>query len=100
MTASCRRNEANRIPFIGLEETFPEQQTNQHTNKQMLCTTQNRSNHFGPLFRWEDGQGMVEYAFILALVSLVIVVMLITTGSQVLSMYSDITYTLHNQAGL
>jgi Flp pilus assembly pilin Flp len=43
---------------------------------------------------------MVEYAFILALVSLVIVVMLITTGSQVLSMYSDITYTLHNQAGL
>jgi len=43
---------------------------------------------------------MVEYAFILALVSLVICVLLITTGGQVLSMYSDITYTLHNQAGL
>jgi len=66
----------------------------------MLCTTQKRTNHFGPVFHWEDGQGMVEYAFILALVSLVIVVMLITTGGQVLSMYSDITYTLHNQAGL
>jgi Flp pilus assembly pilin Flp len=43
---------------------------------------------------------MVEYAFILALVSLVIVVMLITTGGQVRNMYSDITYTLNNQAGL
>jgi Flp pilus assembly pilin Flp len=43
---------------------------------------------------------MVEYAFILVLVALVILVMLITTGSQVRNMYSDITYTLHNEAGL
>ena len=43
---------------------------------------------------------MVEYAFILVLIALVVVVMLVTTGGQVLSMYSDITYTLHNQAGL
>jgi len=43
---------------------------------------------------------MVEYAFILVLISLVVIVMLITTGGQVVTMYSDITYTLHNQAGL
>ena len=43
---------------------------------------------------------MVEYAFILVLVALVILVMLITTGSQVRNMYSDITYTLNNEAGL
>jgi len=48
----------------------------------------------------EAGQGMVEYAFILVLISLVVIVMLITTGGQVVNMYSDITYTLHNQAGL
>jgi Flp pilus assembly pilin Flp len=48
----------------------------------------------------QGGQGMVEYAFVLALVSLVIIVMLITTGSQVRGMYSDIMYTLHNEAGL
>jgi Flp pilus assembly pilin Flp len=43
---------------------------------------------------------MAEYAFILVLVALVIIVVLIATGSQVRKMYSDITYTLHNQAGL
>jgi Flp pilus assembly pilin Flp len=48
----------------------------------------------------QRGQGLVEYAFILALVSLVIVVMLITTGGQIKNLFSDITYTLNNQAGL
>jgi Flp pilus assembly pilin Flp len=43
---------------------------------------------------------MVEYAFILVLVALVLITMLITTGAQVRNMFSDITYTLHNQAGL
>jgi len=43
---------------------------------------------------------MVEYAFILVLIALVVIVMLITTGGQLRNMYSDITYTLHNQAGL
>jgi len=43
---------------------------------------------------------MVEYAFILVLISLVVIVMLIATGGQIRNMYSDITYTLHNQAGL
>lgn len=48
----------------------------------------------------QRGQGLVEYAFILVLITLVVVVMLITTGGQIVNMYSDITYTLHNQAGL
>jgi pilus assembly protein Flp/PilA len=48
----------------------------------------------------ERGQGMVEYAFILVLIALVVIVMLITTGGQIRNMYSDITYTLNNQAGL
>ena len=43
---------------------------------------------------------MVEYSFILVLIALVVIVMLVTTGAQVKNMYSDITYTLHNQAGL
>jgi Flp pilus assembly pilin Flp len=43
---------------------------------------------------------MVEYVFILTLIGLVVIVMLITTGGQIRSMYSDITYTLHTQAGL
>jgi Flp pilus assembly pilin Flp len=43
---------------------------------------------------------MVEYAFILVLIALVVVVMLVTTGGQIRGMYSDITYTLNNQAGL
>ena len=50
--------------------------------------------------RGQSGQGMVEYAFILVLIALVVIVMLITTGGQVRNLYSDITYTLHNQAGL
>lgn len=48
----------------------------------------------------ESGQGMVEYAFILVLISLVVIVMLITTGGQIRNLFSDITYTLNNQAGL
>ena len=48
----------------------------------------------------ERGQGMVEYAFILVLISLVVIVMLITTGGQIKNLFSDITYTLNNQAGL
>ena len=48
----------------------------------------------------QRGQGMAEYAFILTLIALVVIVMLITTGGQVRNMFSDITYTLNNQAGL
>jgi Flp pilus assembly pilin Flp len=52
------------------------------------------------LRRGQAGQGMVEYAFILVLISLVVIVMLITTGGQIRNLFSDITYTLNNQAGL
>ena len=50
--------------------------------------------------RSEVGQGMVEYAFILVLIALVVVVMLVTTGGQVINLFSDITYALNNEAGL
>jgi len=38
----------------------------------------------------QSGQGLVEYAFILALVVLVVVIALIATGGQVINLYSDI----------
>jgi Flp pilus assembly pilin Flp len=50
--------------------------------------------------RSEVGQGIVEYAFILVLIAVVVVVMLISTGGEVLNLFSDITYTLNNEAGL
>ena len=43
---------------------------------------------------------MVECAFILVLIALVVVVMLVTTGGQVINLFSDITYALNNEAGL
>ena len=43
---------------------------------------------------------MVEYSLILALVALVVIVMLLTTGGQVRNLFSDITLTLKNDAGL
>ncbi|TMD10169.1 MAG: Flp family type IVb pilin [Chloroflexi bacterium] len=52
------------------------------------------------LLRDQRGQGMVEYAFILVLISLVVIVMLMSTGGQIKNLFSDITFTLHNQAGL
>lgn len=42
---------------------------------------------------------MVEYSMILVLVGLVVLVMLVSTGHQVLNLFSNITVTLH-QAGL
>jgi pilus assembly protein Flp/PilA len=53
-----------------------------------------------PYLNRQRGQGMVEYGFILTLIALVVVVMLVTTGGQVRDLFSDITYTLNNQAGL
>ena len=38
----------------------------------------------------QTGQGLVKYAFILALVVLVVVIALIATGGQVINLYSDI----------
>lgn len=50
--------------------------------------------------RRQSGQGMVEYALILALVAVVVLVMLITTGGQVMNLFSDVTNTLHHDAGI
>ena len=47
----------------------------------------------------ESGQGMVEYAFILVLVALVVLIMLVSTGRQVINLFSNVTTTLHS-AGL
>jgi Flp pilus assembly pilin Flp len=43
---------------------------------------------------------MVEYAFILVLIALVVITLLVTTGGQLKNMFSDITYALNNEAGL
>jgi pilus assembly protein Flp/PilA len=48
----------------------------------------------------QKGQGMVEYAFILVLIALVVITLLVTTGGQLRNMYSDITFALNNEAGL
>jgi pilus assembly protein Flp/PilA len=39
----------------------------------------------------EDGQGMVEYAFILILVAMVVIVVLTTLGNRVNNMYSNVS---------
>ena len=39
----------------------------------------------------ESGQGMVEYAFILVLIALVVIVTLILVGNHVFNMWSDIS---------
>jgi Flp pilus assembly pilin Flp len=47
----------------------------------------------------QAGQGMVEYGMIMALIGLIVLTMLVATGHQVVSLYSNITSTLH-QAGI
>jgi len=42
----------------------------------------------------QAGQGMVEYALILALVAMIVIVALIATGGQVINLYSDIVTTM------
>ncbi|HEV8596322.1 MAG TPA: hypothetical protein VGR23_01270 [Candidatus Dormibacteraeota bacterium] len=44
----------------------------------------------------QRGQGMVEFALILALVVLVVIVALLVTGGQVMNLYSNITATMCN----
>jgi pilus assembly protein Flp/PilA len=46
--------------------------------------------------RRQKGQGMVEYALILALVALIVIVALIATGGQIINLYSDIIGTMCN----
>lgn len=44
----------------------------------------------------QAAQGLVEFALILALVALVVIVALLLTGSQVMNLYSNITATMCN----
>jgi len=44
--------------------------------------------------RLQAGQGMVEYALILALVALIVIVALLATGGQLINVYSNITATM------
>jgi Flp pilus assembly pilin Flp len=50
--------------------------------------------------RLQLGQGMVEYALILVLVSVVVIVILITQGGTMYDMFSNISATLHRDAGI
>ncbi|HEV2033175.1 MAG TPA: Flp family type IVb pilin [Candidatus Dormibacteraeota bacterium] len=40
--------------------------------------------------RRQSGQGMVEYALILVLVAMIVIIALIATGGQIMNLYSDI----------
>ena len=46
--------------------------------------------------RPDQGQALVEYALILALIALVVIIMLLLTGKQVSNLYSNITVTMCN----
>lgn len=42
----------------------------------------------------EEGQGMVEYALILVLVSIVVIVILLTMGKQIRNVFSNVVAAL------
>lgn len=44
----------------------------------------------------QSAQGMVEYALIMALIALIVIIALIATGSQLMNVYSNITATMCN----
>jgi pilus assembly protein Flp/PilA len=44
--------------------------------------------------RSQRGQGMVEYALILVLVSIVVIVILLTMGNQILNVFSNVVAAL------
>jgi pilus assembly protein Flp/PilA len=46
------------------------------------------------LDRRESGQGMVEYALILVLVSIVVIVILLTMGNQIENVFSNVVAAL------
>ena len=43
----------------------------------------------------QKGQGMVEYALILVLVSIVVIVILLTMGNQILNVFSNVVTALN-----
>ena len=49
-----------------------------------------------PAHKPQSGQGMVEYALILALIALVVILAVLLTGKQVTNLYSNITATMCN----
>jgi pilus assembly protein Flp/PilA len=42
----------------------------------------------------QDGQGMVEYALILVLVSIIVIVILLTMGKQIRNVFSNVVAAL------
>ena len=52
------------------------------------------SNPAGFTSRTQRGQGMVEYALILVLVSIVVIVILLTMGNQIQNVFSNIVAAL------
>ena len=46
------------------------------------------------LRKGQSGQGMVEYALILVMVSVVVIIVLIATGAQIKNMFTDIACTV------
>jgi pilus assembly protein Flp/PilA len=48
----------------------------------------------GSIQRGQRGQGMVEYALILVLVSIVVIVILLTMGNQILNVFSNVVAAL------
>ena len=53
-------------------------------------------NATSPHTNMQSAQGMVEYALIMALIALIVIIALIATGSQLLNGYSNITATMCN----
>jgi pilus assembly protein Flp/PilA len=47
-----------------------------------------------PLIRGEDGQGLVEYAFILVLVAILVMVILVLLGPAVVNLYSQVIMSI------
>jgi pilus assembly protein Flp/PilA len=47
------------------------------------------------LLHRQDGQGMVEYALILVLVSIVVIVILLTMGGQIKNVFSNVVVALN-----
>lgn len=45
----------------------------------------------------EDGQGLVEYALILVLVSITVIILLSLLGTEVGKVFNDVTNTLANR---
>ena len=43
----------------------------------------------------QSGQGMVEYALILVLVSIVVIVILLTMGSQIVNIFSNVVAAIN-----